>query len=240
MAKRPASKRKLAKAVSGAPELARLCVEARTELYHAGRALHDQVGPLLSVAGLLLDQLRSDVPQAADQVNEVLEHLNQGMDHVRQLSQRVSPIAAVRIGLKRALIGLADQNPGVTLSYETNITLPGPVVAALYEAATAAVDHALVTKATQIAIDVTVDVSGKNIRLEISDNGVDRLRVRQKALENTRLLAEASDIEITVTRNGPASKVSRSATAKKKSTRVVPAKSTIVSIQYASRRSAGG
>jgi signal transduction histidine kinase len=60
-------------------------------LRSAGKSLHDDVAPLLAAAGLKLQLVRMDHPQAAEQVNDVLSTLDQAMEHVRQLSQKLSP-----------------------------------------------------------------------------------------------------------------------------------------------------
>jgi signal transduction histidine kinase len=242
MATRSATAPKSTKPKSEAAELAALCVKARAELYYAGRALHDQVGPQLSVAGLLLDQLRIDFPATQASVNEVLERLNDAMEHVRQLSQRVNPAPAIRTGLKRALADLAERNPGLQVSFKSTAPqVPGPVIAALYETAAAAVAQAHVAKATRTLIAVT---GSSGIHLKISDNGVDRHRDREKALAISRILAAESGIVLTISSKTPASGASRSVGAKLKSgktpIKALAPQSTIVSIQYASRRSPGG
>ena len=53
---------------------------ANDKLRRAGKALHDDVGPLLAAAGLRLQLLRMDHPQAAEQVNELLGTLDDAME----------------------------------------------------------------------------------------------------------------------------------------------------------------
>jgi len=60
-------------------------------LRQAGNILHDDVAPLLAGAGLQLQLLRMDHPEAAAQVNEVLATLEDAMDRVRKLSQQLAP-----------------------------------------------------------------------------------------------------------------------------------------------------
>jgi signal transduction histidine kinase len=60
-------------------------------LRQAGETLHDDVAPLLAGAGLQLQILRMDHPQAAAQVTEVLATLEDAMDRVRKLSQELAP-----------------------------------------------------------------------------------------------------------------------------------------------------
>lgn len=59
------------------------------KLEHAGKILHDDVGPLLSAAGLRLQILKMDFPGAADQVREVTEILDRAIDRVRAVSQEL-------------------------------------------------------------------------------------------------------------------------------------------------------
>ena len=47
-----------------AQRLASLCHLLETKLRSGSRQLHDHVGPLISAAGLRLQMLRSDVPEA--------------------------------------------------------------------------------------------------------------------------------------------------------------------------------
>jgi signal transduction histidine kinase len=65
--------------------------QLQEEIKRAGKMLHDDVAPLLVGAGLKLQLLRMDHPEAATQVEEVLATLDDAMDRVRQLSQQLSP-----------------------------------------------------------------------------------------------------------------------------------------------------
>ena len=61
------------------------------KLEHAGKVLHDDIGPLLSGAGLRLQLLGMDYPDTAERVREVTETLDQAIDRVRELSQELKP-----------------------------------------------------------------------------------------------------------------------------------------------------
>jgi signal transduction histidine kinase len=50
------------------------------------QVLHDEIGPLLSAAGLKLQLIKMDYPETATLVREVTEVLDQAIDQVRQLS----------------------------------------------------------------------------------------------------------------------------------------------------------
>jgi signal transduction histidine kinase len=64
-------------------------VDKRIEL--AGAALHDDIGPLLSAAGLRLQLLRMDFPETASQVREITQALDEVIDRVRAISQVLKP-----------------------------------------------------------------------------------------------------------------------------------------------------
>src|SRR5579871_5695404 len=93
-----------------AERLAGACVEARAKLRYASRALHDDVGSLLAVAGLRLQLVRMDHPELAARVNEVSEALEGVMDRVRKLTRELDPSPVARTGLKNALLDLAEQS----------------------------------------------------------------------------------------------------------------------------------
>src|SRR5580658_1075589 len=77
--------------------------EARRELRNAGCALHDHAGSLLSAAGLRLQLLRMDFPEAGDAVDQVLITLDEAIGRVRTLSQALNPSPAAHLGLQPAL-----------------------------------------------------------------------------------------------------------------------------------------
>ncbi len=63
------------------------------KLEQAGKTLHDDVGPLLSAAGLRLQLLNMDFPETAERVREVTETLDQAIDQVRALAQELRPFS---------------------------------------------------------------------------------------------------------------------------------------------------
>jgi signal transduction histidine kinase len=64
-------------------------VDRKIEL--AGQALHDEIGPLLSAAGLRLQLLRMDFPETGERVREITQALDEVIDRVRALSQVLKP-----------------------------------------------------------------------------------------------------------------------------------------------------
>jgi signal transduction histidine kinase len=59
----------------------------------AGKTLHDDIGPLLSAAGLRLELLRMDFPDTTDRVREVTQTLDDALDRIRALSQDLRPFS---------------------------------------------------------------------------------------------------------------------------------------------------
>ena len=68
--------------------------EDPSKIERAGKALHDEVGPLLSAAGLRLQLIKMDFPETADRVREVTETLDEAIERVRALSQELRPFRA--------------------------------------------------------------------------------------------------------------------------------------------------
>jgi signal transduction histidine kinase len=71
--------------------------DAEADLLRAGKALHDDVAPLLAAAGLRLQLLRMDHPQTAERVTEVMVTLDDAMERIRTLSQELSPPPVYRV-----------------------------------------------------------------------------------------------------------------------------------------------
>jgi signal transduction histidine kinase len=65
--------------------------QSAKKIERAARALHDDVGPLLSAAGLQLQLIRMDFPETADQVRVVTETLDKALDRIRLLSRDLAP-----------------------------------------------------------------------------------------------------------------------------------------------------
>ncbi len=91
-----------------AEQLARELFETRSKLRASGRTLHDQVGPLLSAAGIRLGLLRADHPEADAAVEQVLLAMEEAMERVRALSRELNPPPAAHLGLRKALSSLME------------------------------------------------------------------------------------------------------------------------------------
>jgi len=61
----------------------------RDKLERAGKILHDDIGPLLSAAGLRLQLIKMDFPETTGHVREVTEVLDDAIDRVRAVSQEL-------------------------------------------------------------------------------------------------------------------------------------------------------
>jgi signal transduction histidine kinase len=209
---------------SPADELARECVALYTELRRASSLLHDEVGALLAVAGLRLQLLSMDFPEAGARVAEVAEALDGVMEHVRKLSRQLEPSPVRRTGLKNALLDLAEVSGGVTLRYTATAILAPMAVDALYRAiASAAAAAAAVPRVTRIAISVT---GSRSVTARIACNG--RLRGAGKDLATAALLARHAGMSFEITTKPEIKKQNKTN------------QGTIVVIQYAGRRPAGG
>jgi signal transduction histidine kinase len=212
---------------SPADELARECVALYTELRRASGLLHDEVGALLAVAGLRLQLLNMDFPEVGARVAEVAEALDGVMEHVRKLSRQLEPSPVRRTGLKNALLDLAGTYGGVTLRYTATAVLAPVAVDALYRAI------ASVVRAASIAPGVTriaVSVSGsRSVTARITWSGWSgRLQNADKTLAVAALLACHSGMSFEM------------AAKPEKKRQNKTNQGTIVVIQYAGRRPAGG
>lgn len=175
------------RALSEAEQLASMTAQARASLANAGRALHDDVGPLLAGAGLWLSTASADPA-----VKEALAALDQAMERVRALSQELNPSPVDRMGLHQALLQFQQSNPAVDIHYAATAKLPRQAASAIYEATVAAIDIAARAKAERIQVDVTGDAG---LRVRITDNG--RPTARTRALSLLTKLAEASGLTVT-------------------------------------------
>ena len=196
---------------SHADELAKECVRGRQELRRAAQVLHDDVGSLLAVAGLRLQLLSMDFPDAAARAAEVGEALEGVMEHLRKLSRALEPSPVRRTGLKNALMDLAASRNGtsIRLRYTAAATLPMEIADAMYHAIASAL------AAADGAKTVAISVSGSRA---VTARVTHAARPRKNALAAAALLARHSGLDFDATTE----------------------KGTIVSIRYAIRRPSRG
>lgn len=129
-------------------DLAESLVRAVADQRNAGRVLHDDVGPLLSAAGLRLHLLRMDFSEAAERVREVMELLDDAMERVRALSQTLNPSPVYRTGLKNALATLIESYRQtfagqLRFTFTASARVQVETAAAIYDAAAAALAAAV-------------------------------------------------------------------------------------------------
>jgi two-component system, NarL family, sensor kinase len=204
-----------------AQELAEALVRSVSGQRQAGKVLHDDVGPLLSAAGLRLQIVRMDFPDAAEAVREAMEALDDAMDRVRDLSQQLNPSLVDRMGFQQAMESMIEAHQRnfagkLDLRFAATARLPSDAAVAMYDAAETAVAGAVAySRASQVIVSVTGSNKSAKITVKIKDNGRHR---------SDRTLAMASEI-------------ARAAGLKFE---VFTGKGTIVGIHYAFRRPTGG
>ena len=204
---------------SPADELALECVRAYTELRRAAGVLHDDVGSLLAVAGLRLQLLCMDFPDASERASEVSEAIGGAMEHVRKLSRTVEPSPVRRTGLKNALLDLAESFPAVSVRYTATVPLPSLDADAVYRAVANSVAAASrAPGVTRIAISVS---GSRALTARVEHDG--RQRSAGQELAATALLARHAGLGFEIR-------------TRQSKTR----QGTIVVIQYAGRRPTGG
>jgi two-component system, NarL family, sensor kinase len=147
------------------------------------RELHDNVGPTLAGIRLQVEWARSALPE--DIAGEALDRAINGIDEallvVRRVVHGLRPPELDALGLSGALRELAMFLSGPSLKVETTLppdltVLSKPVEVAAYrivaEALTNVVRHAQATRA-----EVTVEIDGPHLVVEVSDDGVGVARV---------------------------------------------------------------
>ena len=204
---------------SPANELALECVRLYTELRRAAGVLHDDVGSLLAVAGLRLQLLCMDFPDAGERAAEVSDTIGGAMEHVRKLSRALEPSPVRRTGLKNALLDLAEGFPGITVRYTAAVALAPVDADAIYRAIANSV--AAASRAPGVT-RITISVSGSRALLaRVEHDG--RFRNADNELAAAALLARHAGLRFEI-----------------KARQAKTRQGTIVVIQYAGRRPAGG
>jgi signal transduction histidine kinase len=207
--------------------LANELFEAQSKLRSAGRWLHDQVGPLLSAAGIRLELLRSDYPETASSLEPVMLALEEAMDGVRAMSRDLNPPPAAHLGLRKAFSTLLEAHQesfagDIRYSYSATANLSHDSITTIYEAAQAVLAR---TVSDPSASRVAVVVRGsRGLRIAIKSNG-------------SKVRWPRADVAALNRRARPAG-VSLDVVTKKGT--IVSKKSTLVTIVYAARRPAGG
>jgi signal transduction histidine kinase len=206
---------------AAADELARECVALYAGLRRASGLLHDEVGAMLAVAGLRLQLLSMDFPEAGARAAEVAQALDGVMEQVRKLSRQLEPSPVRRTGLKNALLDLAEEFSGVTLRYTAKAVLAPVAVDGLYRAiATTAAAAAAAPGVSRIGISVS---GSKSVTARVAWDGR-----AGKDLTAAALLARHSGMSFEIAAHPEKTRQNKTK------------QGTIVVIQYAGRRPAGG
>lgn len=160
--------------------LVALINERDVQMARVARVLHDDVGQVLSAAGLQLDVMRLDFDPhctgIAARTAEIQQMLEQAIIQLRELSYELNPNIVERAGLQVALERLIGryraQFQGVLrLHFDPAVHLDGERGATLYKIADFALDNA-VRHSESSQIDVLLRrVHGQAV-LEVRDNGI--------------------------------------------------------------------
>jgi signal transduction histidine kinase len=184
-------------------ELAELYIVMQHAANRSGRLLHDDVGPLLSAAGLRLQLLSMDHPQTAEEIQRIAAILDRAFERIRAVSQELAPSPVLRSGLKNSLARLVESaaaaRTGLAIKLNYKIAADPPHLlmepaCALFEAAGAAVAAAAgLFAASRIAITAQ---GTRRISIRVADNG--RARGRVQALDPARRIAEAQGLSFNI------------------------------------------
>ncbi len=153
-------------------------IEAREEeSSRIGRVLHDEIGQLLTAAGLHLDAARQCSPgeeqrRQLDEAQEVFERL---IDVVRELSHSLPPATVERVGLSFALEQLVagyrhDGAPRIRLMHDPRARVDARSAQAMFRIAESALDNAVQHSGAPL-IEILLRPTAKGVLLEIKDGG---------------------------------------------------------------------
>ncbi len=142
------------------------------------RLLHDELGQVLSAAGLQMDLARMDcqqVPGVGERIAEAQKLLERALAQVRDLSYDLSPAIVERLGLEAALARLVARQrarfPGeLEWSYRGESQLRGAQAEALYRVAEQALENAVEHSGAR-RINLSVEIARQTIKLEVRDDG---------------------------------------------------------------------
>lgn len=136
---------------------------AEREQAEAARLLHDEVGQLLSAAGLQLELLRLDLDQTVPDIGkrtvEIQATLNRAIEHVRDLTYQLNPSIAERAGLPSALEHAvrrlrARTGVDVALVLARDVQPEGAIASALLRLAVDSVELAVLCGGRSVSIDI--------------------------------------------------------------------------------------
>jgi signal transduction histidine kinase len=160
--------------------LVRLVHAHQEECRRLSRLLHDELGQILTAAGLQLDLVRLDfrdkAPELDARIAAIQDLLEKAVVRIRQLSYELDPAVVEKAGLGFALEQLVGRyrqkfDGPIRLLLDLPRRLPTEVAAAFYKIADQALANA-VQHARSPRVEVMVHPSPEGILMEIRDWGV--------------------------------------------------------------------
>jgi two-component system, NarL family, sensor kinase len=159
--------------------LALLISENEAEIERLGRTLHDDIGQMLSAAGLQVAALRleyADAAGLAERAAELQTTLERAMAQVRQLSAELNPSVVERCGLRFALDRLVERyqpvfSGPVQILFPPDAYVPREISGMFYRVAEYAIEHAL-RRSDASNVDIEITATGRQMSMEIRHNGV--------------------------------------------------------------------
>jgi signal transduction histidine kinase len=154
--------------------------ERDEEASRIGRVLHDEIGQLLTAAGLQLDALRRlaehDPDACAGRLTEVQEIFERVIRLVRELSHSLPPSVVDRVGLPFALDRMVASHRSQTsatlrLMQDPRARVPAPIGQAMHRIAACALENAVRHSGSDL-IEMFLRPTSRGIVLEIRDRGV--------------------------------------------------------------------
>jgi signal transduction histidine kinase len=185
--------------------------EREAEYSRISRFLHDEVGQVLSAVGLQLDALRLDfsphAPELEQRTIEIQQMLEPVIGRLRDMSHELNPSVVQRAGLQFALnrlaVRLQDAFAGtVRLQVDPAVRIPSEPAEAMYRAAEAAADLAVVTPQCTY-IDILLKHTRDAFVLELRANAPIEINTESRLPDLLmHYYANRKGIALTVTRSG--------------------------------------
>ncbi|HVU60332.1 MAG TPA: histidine kinase [Mycobacteriales bacterium] len=161
----------------------RLAVTREAERARLRHDLHDRLGPHLVGLSLQLDTLSARVgdPDSSGAIAKAHEEATLALDEVRRISRGLRPAELEELGLVQAIsaaasrLSIADDERAWSVSVDAAVQLgqiPADVEAAAYQIALEGLTNAYRhSQGTTAVVRVGVDTAGRELILEVSDDG---------------------------------------------------------------------
>lgn len=153
-------------------------IEARDEeSSRIGRVLHDEIGQLLTAAGLHLDAARQSrgADEQRQQLDEAQRVFERAIDAVRELSQSLPPSIVQRVGLAFAMERLVARYRGestqrIRFLHDPRARVDARIGQAMFRIGECALENA-VRHSEAPLVEVLLRWTSRGILLEIQDRG---------------------------------------------------------------------